>query len=69
MFVNVASARRKWCPMARADGSGRSGGGVNRADDGAPLDTSMCLGTGCMLWVEHDYEQGYCGLSRIPGLG
>lgn len=67
MLVSVAAARTKWCPMARADEAGRSSG-VNRALNGAPLDKSMCLGTGCMMWVEHEYEHGYCGLTRIPGV-
>jgi hypothetical protein len=53
--------------MARADEAGRSSG-VNRALNGAPLDRSMCLGTGCMLWIEHDYDHGYCGFTRIPGV-
>ncbi|MGE0665499.1 MAG: hypothetical protein AB7O49_02975 [Sphingomonadales bacterium] len=63
MIVSNHQAASKWCPMARPDKDGR---GINRTPGGEPLPGSSCLGTGCMLWVEHEYEHGYCGLARVP---
>lgn len=63
MIVNTQQAASKWCPLARP---GRDGRATNRTPGGEAAPGSNCLGTGCMLWVEHEYEHGYCGLVPTP---
>ncbi len=63
MIVSKHQAASKWCPLARPDGNGRA---ANRAPTGEPRPGAMCLGPDCMMWIEHEYEHGYCGLARRP---
>lgn len=62
---NVTIAKTKWCPLAHAEGDSLSKAGINRAPDGSPHENCRCLATACMMWVEHSYDHGYCGLTSI----
>lgn len=66
MIWSEGVAKTKWCPMARPEAAANSGSEANRASDGTASDRAMCLGTGCMIWVETDYLHGYCGLIKRP---
>jgi hypothetical protein len=63
-MLNVNAAKTKWCPMARAEGNSLSKASINRTVEGNAHEQCRCLATGCMMWVEHSYDQGYCGLSQ-----
>ena len=63
-MLNVNAAKTKWCPMAKAESESLSKAGINRAADGNAHEQCRCLATGCMMWIEHSYDHGYCGLSH-----
>ena len=79
MLITEATARTKWCPFVRIEGSNRLD---NTMTGGFEHSGSQyhCIGGSCMVWRElhlshmkgmthlPDERHGYCGLAERPDL-
>jgi hypothetical protein len=66
--VTEDQAKTRWCPFVRTGLT--AGMSVNRHVADAPgamdgvHDETRCIGSGCMMWVEHRKGEGVCGLAH-----
>jgi len=75
MLTSESAARKKWCPLARVDGSSRANA---PAKDKISHEPYHCIAGECMFWREmHTAHmkavntktvetQGYCGIAGRP---
>lgn len=78
--VTEAEAKEKWCPMARVSYHSPAVEGLfpaeqgyigNREHSDGPIQSSLCIGSACMMWrwgqePDDDFEvegKGFCGLA------
>jgi hypothetical protein len=62
--MKINEAKRKWCPMARAQGVNLTATQNRKYDGGGKPDSDCyCIASDCMFWREYiECESGSCGL-------